>query len=260
MPRIRWKAQLNSQEIIPLIAIAEISIAAIQAAIKQRHAFVHYETGGAEKAVTTVNWPPAGPNHYTTAMQQHSEMVAVAASTAPAPIWQVDAAGHVVSLNGYPITGANYVTDLAHCGYCTVMLWVLDLPLGAPTDGRYNLAVNLEYTVPADVLNNVDVLTRLLNRNQGGDPALIVLKRMINVFLQNGSAEWVLQVGTDFVTDNAVLPVPPAGTLVLDWTAAAGHRVDVNVQYFGKHSLLVSLWKIVYQGIYNQTKTSTDRS
>ncbi len=255
MPRIRWKAQLNSQDIAPLIAAAQISIATIQAAIKAQQAFVPYDAGGAQQAVTTVNWPPAAPNHYATTMQQHSEMVAVAASTAPAPIWQVDAAGHVVALNGNAITGANYVTNLPHCGYCTVMLWVLDLPLGAPTDGRYNLAVNLEYTVPADVLYNVDVLTRLLNGNQGGDPALIVLKRMINVFLQNGSAEWVLQVGTDFVTDTAVLAAAPAATLVLDWTTAAAHMVDVNVQHFGNKSLLVTLWKIVYQGLYEQTRS-----
>jgi len=254
MPRIRWKAQLNSQDIAPLVAIARTSIAAIQNAIQAQQAFVPYNAGGAQHAVTTVNWPPAAPNHYATAMQQHSEMVAVAASTAPVPIWQVDAAGRVVALNGNAITGANYVTNLPHCGYCTVMLWILDLPLGAPTDGRYNLAVNLEYTVPANVLNNIEILTRLLNSNQGGDPALIVLKRMVNAFLQNGSADWVLDVGGNYVTDNAVLPAAPNGTLVLDWATAAAHMVDVNVQYFGNHSLLVTLWKIVYQGVYDQTR------
>lgn len=250
MPRIRWKAQLNNQDIEPLIAIAQASIAAIQAAIQAQQAFVPYNAGGAQQAVTTVNWPPAAPNHYATTMQQHSEMAAVAASTAPPPIWQVNAAGHVVANNGQAITGANYVTNLPHCGYCTVMLWVLDLPLGAPTAGRYNLAVNLEYTVPANVRNNIDVLSRLLNSNQGGNAALMVLKRMINAFLQNPSADWVLQVGAQFVTDNAVLAAAPPGTLVLDWTTAAAHMVDVNVQYFGNHSLLVTLWKIVYQGLY----------
>ena len=162
-----------------------------------------------------------------------------------------------MALNGQPINTANYFTDLPHCGYCTVMLWVLELPLGAPTDGRYNLAVNLEYTVPANVRDNINVLTRLLNKNQGGDPALIVLKRMINVFLQNQKTDWVLQVGTRFVTDDAVLAAAPAGKLVLDWATAAAHTVDVNVQYFGKNSLLVTLWKIVYQGLYDRTKTKT---
>ncbi|MGJ8571694.1 MAG: hypothetical protein ACSHXI_13435 [Hoeflea sp.] len=255
MPRIRWKAQVNSQDIDPLIAIARSSIAAIQAAIQAQQAFMPYDAGGAQQAVTTVNWPPAAPNRYATTMQQHSEMVAVAASTAPVAIWHVDAAGHVVALNGQAITGANYVTNLPHCGYCTVMLWVLDLPLGAPTDGRYNLAVNLEYTVPANVLNNIDVLTRLLNDNQGNDARLVVLKRMVNVFLQTPSADWVLQIGTRFVTDTVVLAAAPAGKLVLDWTTAAAHKVDVNVQYFGNHSLLVTLWKIVYQGLYDMTKS-----
>jgi len=256
MARIRWKAQVNSQEIDPLLDIARASISRIQAAIEAQKAFVPYSTEGAQHAVTTVSWPPAAPDHYGTTMQQHSEMVALAASTAPVPIWQVDANGYVVALTGDTITGANYFTNLPHCGYCTVMLWVLGLPLGAPTAGRYNLAVNLEYTVPANVLNNVDVLSRLLNSNQGGDPALIVLKRMVNVFLQNRPAEWVLQVGAQFVTDNAVLNAAPAGTIALDWTVAAGHMVDVNVQYFGNHSLLVTLWKIVYQGLYDRTVSS----
>ncbi|MBU4527885.1 MAG: hypothetical protein KUA43_12765 [Hoeflea sp.] len=257
MPRIRWKATLTAQELAPLIAIADASIAAIQADIQQQHAFVPYHAGGAQQAVTTVNWPPAGPQRYTTHMQEHSEMVAVASSTGGvAPIWAVNAGGHVVANNGVQIQHANYFTDLPHCGYCTVMLWVLDLPLGAPTEGRYNLAVNLEYTVPANVLNNVDLLSRLLNANAGGNAALIVLKKMINPFLQNQPAEWVLQVAPGvFVSDTAVTAAAPPATLVLDWTTeAAPHRVDVNVQYFGKNTLLVTVWKIVYQGIYDNVQ------
>ncbi|WP_420408779.1 hypothetical protein [Hoeflea sp.] len=254
MPRIRWKATLGASDLAPLVAIAEASIAAIQAAIAQHQAFVPYHAGGAQKAVTTVTWPPAGPQDYETHMQEHSEMVAVAASTGGfAPIWQVDAAGHVVANNGATIQHANYFTDLPHCGYCSVMLWVLELPLGAPTKGRYNLAVNLEYAIPANVLNNVDLLSRLLNSNAGGDDALIVLKKMVNVFLQNDPGEWVLQIGPGiFVSDTEVTAAAPAGKLVLDWaTEAAPHRVDVNVNYFGKNTLLVTLWKIVWKGIYN---------
>ena len=79
---------------------------------------------------------------------------------------------------------------------------------------------------------------------------------MINPFLQNQPAEWVLQVAPGvFVSDTAVTAAAPAATLVLDWTTeAAPHRVDVNVQYFGRNSLLVTLWKIVYQGIYDNVQ------
>lgn len=258
MPRIRWKAQLTAQDLAPLVTIARNSIAAIQMAIQAQHAFVPYNAGGAQQAVTIVTWPPAAPERYATTMQQHSEMVALAASTAappPPPIWQVDGAGHVVANNGVAIGGANYVTNLPHCGYCTVMLWALDLPLGAPTAGRYNLAVNLEYTVPADVFYNVNLLSRLINANTGGDPAFILLKRMVNAFLQNASATWALQIATPngviYVTDTAVLAVQPPGLEILDWTAAIGHQVDVNVQHFGRNSLLTTLWKIVYQGLYD---------
>ncbi len=253
MPRIRWKARLSAQELAPLIATAEISIAAIQAAIQQHRPFVHYHAGGAQKAETTVNWPPAPPERYATAMQEHSEMVAVAASTGgAAPIWALDQAGHVVANNGAAIQHTNYFTDLPHCGYCTVMIWVLDLPLGEPTAGRYNLAVNLEYTVPANVRDSVDVLTRLLNGNQGGNAALIVLKTMVNAFLQTASTDCVLQIAPGvFVSDTAVTNAPPAATLVLDWaTEAAPHPVDVNETHFGQNSLLTTLWKIVWKGIF----------
>ncbi|WP_299867889.1 hypothetical protein [uncultured Hoeflea sp.] len=256
MPRIRWKAQVTSQDLAPLIQTAGKSIAAIQAAIEKHQAFVPYNAGGAQQAVTTVTWPPAAPVAYATTMQEHSEMVSLGASTAaPAPIWSVNAGGHVVANNGAAIAGANYFTNLPHCGYCTVMLWVLNLPLGAPTAGRYNLAVNLEYTVPANVANNVDALSRLINGNAGGNAALIALKKMVNVFLQNAPADWVLQIGAVFVSDTAVTAAAPAGKLVLDWsTEAAPHNVDVNVQHFGRNSLLTTLWKVVYQGIYDHVQ------
>lgn len=252
MARIRWKAQLSSQDIAPLVATAENSIIAIQTAIQMQHPFVPYNAGGAQHAVTTVTWPPLGPAPYRTTLQQHSEMVAVAASTAPTmPIWTVNGAGHVVANNGHAITGANYLTNLPHCGYCTIMLWVLSLPLGAATAGRYNLAVNLDYTVPPNIFNNVDILTRLLNSNMGGNAALIVLKRMINPFLQNASADWVLSLGPNFISDHAVTPHAPPGALPLTWAAAASHDVDVNVMHFGTRPLIATLWKIIFQAIYN---------
>lgn len=253
MPRIRWKASLSAQELAPLVAIANQSIIAIQAAIQQQRPFVRYHAGGAQKAETTVNWPPAPPEQYSTHMQMHSELVAVAASTGGgAPIWALNPAGHVVANNGADIDLTNYFTDLPHCGYCTVMIWVLDLPLGAPTKGRYNLAENLEYPLPVNIRENVDVLTRLLNGNTGGDAALIVLKKMVNAFLQTPSTDWVLQIGPGiFVSDTDVTQAPPAATLVLDWaTEAAPHLVDVEGGSFGQNTLRVTLWKIVWKGIY----------
>ncbi|OCW58458.1 hypothetical protein [Hoeflea olei] len=254
MPRIRWKAQLTAQDLAPLVTIASASIVTIQTAIRTQQAFVQYDAGGAQRAITTVNWPPNGPQRYATTMQRHSEMVALAGSTAaapPPPIWSVNAGGTVVANNGNQITGANYVTDLPHCGYCTVMLWAVGLPLGAPTKGRYNYAVNLEYSLPADVSNNVQLLARMFNGNAGGNAALIRLKSMINPFLQNASGEWVLQIGQVFVSDTAVTGAAPPATLTLDWTEASGHQVDVNVQHFGRNTLLVTLWKIIFKGIYD---------
>lgn len=254
MPRIRWKAQLSSQDLAPLVTIANNSIATIQAAIQVAHHFVPYNAGGQQQAVTTVTWPPAGPRPYSTTMQVHSEMVALAGSTAAPPIWQVNAGGHVVAVNGNAIAGGNYFTNLPHCGYCTVMLWVLGLPIGAATAGRYNFAVNLEYSVPANVRDNVEVLSRLFNSNVGGNPALIMLKSIINAFLQNDPATWALQVGTVYVTDAGVFNQPPLGLEVLDWANAVSHPVDVNETHFGQNSLLITLWKIIYKGLYQNVR------
>lgn len=251
MPRLRWKSKITYQELEPLLDATKKSIAAIQSAIEERHIFVPYTTGGAEKAHTTVHWPPADPQRYATLEQRHSEMVALTASTAPPEIWHVDQSGHVVANNGHEITGANYFTDLPHCGYCTVMLWVLGLPLGQPTKGRYNQAVNLGYSIPVNVQDNVDVLIRLLNSNQGGNPALVVLKRAVNAFLSTPSSDWVLAIEGKFVTDDAVLNEQPGGVLILNWADAAAHRVTVDIQNFGTNSLLVTLWKVIYQALYD---------
>lgn len=252
MVRLRWKATITGQDLEQLLDNTAKSIAEIQNEIDEHHVFVPYTTGGAEKARTLVNWPPADPKRYETTQQRHSEMVALTASTAPPAIWHVDQTGHVIANNGHDITGANYVTDLPHCGYCTVMIWVLGLPLGQPTKGRYNQAVNLGYSIPVNVQDNVDVLTRLLNSNQGGNPALVVLKCAVNAFIATPpSKDWVLSIEGKIVTDTAVLERVPAGKEVLDWADAAAHRVAVDIKHFGTNSLLVTLWKVVYKALYN---------
>jgi hypothetical protein len=247
MPRIRWKATLGGQDIDPMLTTTTNSIDRIQRAIGQ---FVPYNAGGAQQAVTTVSWPPAPPVASATTQQQHSEMVALGKTLAPPAIWQLDNIGQVAAINGNAIDGINYFTNLPHCGYCTIMLYVLSLPRGLSTKGRYNLAVNLEYTVPDDVFNNFNLLARLVNSNTIGTTGWVVIKNMINPFIQNDSAEWVLEVEGRFVTDTTVEADPGEAT-VLAWTDAKSHRVDVNVNHFGKNSLLTTLWKFIYQGIYD---------
>ncbi|MEN3332744.1 MAG: hypothetical protein V7641_2109 [Blastocatellia bacterium] len=248
MPRIRWKAALGSQAIAPLETAASDSIRSIQSAVGH---FSPYQTEDAQLAKTTVYWPPAGPVTSATKEQEHSEMVALGKTLAPQAIWQVDAAGQVVAVNGNAISHVNYFTDLPHCGYCTIMLYVLGLPLGVATKGRYNLAVNLDYTVPGPVFENFSLLARLVDSNIAGPTGWVAIKHMINAFIQNNSAEWVLAVGGFYVTDNNVVDNPGAA-LVLDWvTEAKDHNVNVNVNHYGQNSLLKTLWKFVYQGIFD---------
>lgn len=255
MPRLRWKAVVNGHDLNPHILAAGASIDAIQTAIDAVQPFGPYNAGGAQQAVTTVTWAPNPATQYATAVNMHSEMVALDASISPPPIWTVNANGQAVALNALPIGGGNYATNLPHCAHCTVMLWMLGLPLGAPTDGRYNLAVNLNYPLPADVFNNLELLVRLLNSNVGGHPGLINLKLIINTFIGTASGNWVLQIGPGvFVTDLAVVGAAPMGAFILDWaTEAVPHVVNVNIQHFGHNSLLLTLWKIVWQALYDHS-------
>ena len=39
--------------------------------------------------------------------------------------------------------------------------------------------------------------------------------------------------------------------LILNWADAAAHRVTVDIQNFGTNSLLVTLWKVIYQALYD---------
>lgn len=249
MQRIRWKATLSYQDIDPLINTAKTSIGAIQNAIGT---FSPYSTHGEQGAKTTVNWPPSQPIQYSTTAQEHSEMVALEGSFGRG-IWRVDANGNVVAVNGYQINFTNYNTDLPHCGYCTIMLYMLNLPSGTDTKGRYNLAVNLEYMMPITVVDSFNLLARMVSSNAGGNAGWIAVKKMVNAFISTPtSAEWVLKVGASYVSDTAVTQNQPPLTESLEWTEAKAHSVDVNVMYFGRNSLLKTLWKVIYQGIYDK--------
>ncbi len=248
MPRIRWKASLTSQDIDPLINTAKTSIGAIQTAIGD---FSPYSTHGEQGAKTTVNWPPTAPIEYSTTAQEHSEMVALEGSFNRG-IWNVNGNGLVVANNGTAINFTNYRTNLPHCGYCTIMLYTLGLPRGTDTKGRYNLAVNLEYMMPNSVVDSFNLLARMVNSNAAGNAGWIKIKKMVNAFISTPpSAEWVLQVGANYVSDTTVTQNPGAAE-VLDWAEAKLHSVDVNVSHFGRNSLLKTLWKVIYQATYDK--------
>ena len=160
MPRIRWKATLTAQELAPLIAIADASIAAIQADIQQLHAFVPYHAGGAQQAVTTVNWPPAGPQRYTTHMQEHPKWWPW--PPAPAALRRLGGQRRGGACRGQP-TGfrsstRNYFTrPAALAAIARLMLWVIGpAARRCATEGRYKSGGLIsEYNgAPANVLNN----------------------------------------------------------------------------------------------------------
>ncbi len=252
---IRWKARLGSEDIAPLEERTRLSIQEIFGEIT---GFVDYTLGDAQKAKTQVDWPPDVDFTSATKDQEHSEMVALGRML-PSQMnrWGVQSDGTVGANDGDPIGGDNYRTDLPHCGHCTILLYVLHLPLTEPTKGRYNLAAQLGYTVPTEVRQSLPTLALLVNKNQnGGGEGFVAVKRMVNAFISTPAADqWVLELAPRvYVTNEAVVSGPPDGTEILPWEEAREHRVDVNKANYGKAALLTILWKLVYAGILANVK------
>jgi len=247
---IRWKAQLGSEE---LRRLKDLTTKSIEAIFGQISGLGPYEPGDAQKAKTRVVWPPDVDFTSATKDQEHSEMVGLGEMLPNARnLWDVSDAGTVVADNGHPIGGGNYWTDLPHCGHCTILLHVLELPLTEPTNGRYNFASHLNYVLPPEVRESLPTLALLVNKNQnGGGEGYVVVKRMVNAFISTPTSEmWVLELPWGkYVTDEEVVDQQPGGTEVLEWKEAKVHSVDVNEPNYGKAPLLIILWKLVYAGI-----------
>lgn len=255
---VRWRMKPALQDdIVQRVANASVRIGAIYAGIGAAN-LVPYNAGGAQGAVTTLNFPANAQNGaYPTNKQMHSEMRAL--KFALTSNWNLTAAGQVAGVGG-AITPATFSTDLPHCGYCTVMLHVLGLPFSTPppppvgpSRGRYNAAINLGYPVPEAVERSWSTLALLYAA--AANPGLIAIKHVIDEFVNTPeSAGWVLQVGASFVTNAAVLPIAPGGVLVKDITAIENKDVTVrNDTHFGTTSLRRMLWKVIFKALYQET-------
>jgi hypothetical protein len=243
VPRIRWRAQVAFSSANTVVQTIRASIGNVQ----QPYAMQTYVAGG-QSATTTVTWAPNPAEAFTTSGQMHSEMRAVDAMLRNGE-WTLT--GHAITEN---VTAGDFSTDLQHCGWCTVMLAALNLPIGRPTAGRYNLAANLEYPVPAEVHDSADVVFYLFDSVHGN--GAVEVKLALDACITTGGSDWVLQLPDgDFATDTAVVNDQPDGTEVLTWSDAMAHSIRVDLgAVLGEWRVLDMLWKLIYVGIYLQTR------
>jgi hypothetical protein len=250
---MRWQPMQQGR----IQTVEAAATASINTIFGQIGGFGQYNLQGAQHATTTLTWPPNAPIVKNTTNQQHSEMVALAAALPRDGHgwWQMNAAGQVVAVPAAAIGGANFATNQPHCGHCTIMLHILNLPLGTPTQGRYNQAVNLAYTVPRDMTHDINVLCRLHNSNQVGNASLGIIRGLIGEFVSPNTGPWVMQVGAAFVTAGGVVAMQPPGTALFDW--ADVDTINANVPQSNDYNgatLLGFLWKLAFKGIYNNVQ------
>ena len=243
-PRIRWNAQVAFDSRSPVVTTITASVANLQ-----RGLMMADYVAGAQSATTTVSWPPADPVEleFTTAGQMHSEMRATGAMLADGS-WTLN--GHLIAED---VSGNAFSTNLPHCGWCTVMLVGLGLPIGTPTAGRYNYAANLDYPLPEVVRESPDLVFYLID-SSGGNGAVWV-KIALDACIGTRAEQWVLELPDgDFATSTGVVNDQPDDTAVLGWDDAMAHVIYANLRTVrGECTVLTLLWRLIYVAIYERT-------
>ncbi len=240
--RVSWVPEnQRSTRLTRLKGDADTSLTTIRSRVKQR--FEPYKMEKAQKATTTVTLKNGTKKKFSTTTNMHSEMVAVQ--------WMLDNGhwrlflGTIIWADDFSsVTTLQFSTGEPHCGFCTLMLQVLDLPLGKPTKGNYNLAVNLTYPLPKEIRESPYVLARLLDHNTYS--GFHRIKRLLSQIIKSPSPdEWVLSIyGLAFVDDDSYVGVTE-GYVVFTW--------DEIIKLDGGKVLAV-LWKFVFSSIYNTNK------
>lgn len=232
MPRIRWTATTDKLDATD--GVVKARIRALYTAIG---GLVPYDMGGAMAASTTVT-PPAGASQaYVTRDTRHSEMVAIQDMLRNGQ-WVRQAGGNLTWAAGAPITAAQFATNAPHCGYCTLTLRLLGLPLGAPTKGNYNLANNYNYLLPDPLARDPRMIVAYRSAAAYADA---LFKQLLNLLVNNAPQDWVLQLaGGAFVDDNGPLAVAPAGaTAIMPWADAVDEE--------RMRKFRTQIWRCIYE-------------
>lgn len=161
--------------------------------------FHPYNMKGAQKATTTVRCNDGRQRTFKTTANMHSEMMALN-HMLETNQWRL-VLGAVIKADLTDVGPQDFQTTEPHCGFCTVMLRVLHLPLTKPTRGNYNYAVNFNYPLPALVKSDPYVLARVLDEEHYA--SFNKIKALLNSFVETNPDEWILNISNfAFVNDD----------------------------------------------------------
>ncbi|MBU3059264.1 hypothetical protein [Pseudomonas indica] len=207
-----------------------------------------YAMQGEEKATTTVTLPSGLTERYSTDTNMHSEMRALQAMLQRG--YWVLRYGRVFLANGQAVPATHFVTDQPHCGFCTIVLAALGLPLTSPTSGNHKYGCNAIYPLPLQLRRDVMFIIRLINR---GSMEYTALKRLLNVFVNAPAASWLLQIN-DFLlvsdTVSCTFDNLPKGFDPRE------HRILHLNDFLDNEEKLNLLWKFILMKFYESNKST----
>lgn len=204
----------------------------------------------ARNATTNTRWP-GGQKSFATACSQpqmHSEMEAIKYMLANGHWIMIN--GEIFTSTGKAVSPQDFTTGDMHCGWCTLFIQVLGLPLSSPSDGNFNQAVNLGYPMPDCIKGSPFVLAKFISSTQTG---WLGLKLLFDKCLTQAAQSWYLKdysgniIGT---AENGLTAhiVPPTeitnGMPIISWEQIIGLHAD----------LLNEVWRFVFNGIYQKLR------
>ena len=246
---IVWKpkSQFVNTDTPSLKTSTQSSMKAIRGnTILKKSRFQPYNMAGAQKATTRVTLRGGTVKSFSTKDNMHSEMVATQ--------WMLNEGHWILSLgtiiwsdNFTAVSSDEFKTTEPHCGFCSIMLAVLGLPLSKPTKGNYNLACNFGYPVPKAIKEDPYVLARLLSGNSYC--GFNKIKAILNSLVKIQKDKWVLSIqNLAFVNEDHYID-PGKNVLTLEWR-------EVIKQSNGE--VLSQIWKLVFECIYQTNDNRTE--
>ena len=239
---VRWSAPATiDQQMSAAAPTAFQSISSICEASKLT--FHPYSMQGAQKAETQVICDGKRLD-FSTTLNMHSEMVAVSHMLEQRK-WSLYLGQIIWTDTFLPVAANQFTTTQPHCGFCSVMLIVLNLPLSKATHGNNNLAVNLEYPLPKEVAESPHVLARLLDCNTYC--GFNEIKKIINAMVNCRPDGWVLNLNGLALVNEQSYVAEQQGILKLSWQELVSHK---------NGETLKRIWKVIFRALYKLNEQS----
>ena len=194
-----------------------------------------------QKATTTVTYADGTVHDHDTTLNMHSEMVALQAAHRDGEYRLLN--GSIRACAGYSITKRYFSTDVPHCGFCTVILSSLGMPLDKPTRGNYNFADHDNYPLPDFLRVSALFYANLLCGGTGS--RLPALKRLLNHYFKG---EWFLVAEGRTVSDRKLIMGKSDNQTVklLTWESIIAQE---------EGELLKKLWAYICRCIYQSNRS-----